>query len=426
MSRELEMHVIGGILLGKPDDLEKAFSMLTPKCFQSEFLASVYRNMRRQYRETGEITVAGAITDASADGIDDPAGMIRMCMDVVATGAALPYHAALLFGDYRKRLIADGASKLLTNFEADVSAEELISDLRKMAEVQSKLDEIQGGETSMSMLDSIVEYLNCLYSAEKKPMRTGIAGVDYVLGGFHKKRLYAISGRSGMGKSDFSVYVAMQLASKGHKVLYLSMEMTRQEIMGRIASSLAMIDGDILGDPDRCTPDQIAAVSKCLERVSKLPLVLDEQQEITQEDIYRKIRQHHPDVVFIDHIQLMKQDPYKKYWENAFETSKMMKRCAMNENIAIVELVQQNADVEKRKNKAALLSDLKGSDGIGNDADSVIFISAEKTENPLSGSESFEAKLEIVKNRQGKTGTVPFRWQPQYHRYIQVDTRRGT
>ena len=97
----------------------------------------------------------------------------------------------------------------------------------------------------------------------------------------------------------------------------------------------------------------------------------------------------------------------------------------METGTAIVELVQQNSEAEKRADKTANLSDLKGSDGIGNDADAVMFIRAEKSgkNDILSGNESVRAYLQIEKNRSGKTGTIQFNWQPQYHKYISIDNR---
>lgn len=421
MISELEMSVIGGILLSDESGLNKAFSILTPECFSDERLSNVYGNLRKQYQKTGEVSIPGAV-DGIAD--DEVPAFLVQCMDFVAIGSGLPYHTELLFDKYRKRLLAEGAARLTEGTAFDVPLETLLAELYQMQEVQAKLDEVQTGGSSLSLLDSIVEYLNSLYRPEAAPVKTGIGQLDRILGGFYRKRVYALSGRSGMGKSDFSVFIATKLAARGAKVLYLSMEMPRAEIMERIASSISVIDSAILNDPERRTAEQTAAVCKCLERIKSIPLTLDEQQNISAGDIVRKIKSHRPDVVFIDHIQLMEQNPYKKYWENAFENSKSLKRIAMQENVAVIELVQQNADVERRRDKTSTLADLKGSDGIGNDADTVMFISAQKGEEPLCGNQAFEARLEIVKNRQGKTGTVPLRWQPQYHRYMQVEVRR--
>ena len=240
-----------------------------------------------------------------------------------------------------------------------------------------------------------------------------------MLGGFAPKSINILSGRSGMGKSDFSIFLAVKLALQGVRVLYLSMEMPRTQIMARIASRVAMIDSRRLSDAKNLTEEERTTVAVLLERISKIPLVLDEQQGLTIAAIAAKIRKHRPQVIFVDHMQLMAQEnPSRQGWENLAETSRAMKRMAMNENVIFVELVQQNADIEKRGDKTPRMSDVKGTDGYTNDADTLMFIQADRSDDAMNSGESVDVRLFIAKNRNGSVGQLPFRWQPQFHRYL--------
>lgn len=421
-AHELEMSVIGGLLLSDGEEREAAFARLTPKCFESKELRKAYCNLREQHQEIGECDAIVA-----AEGLLFP-GILAECMDIAAIKGLLPYHATKLFDRYRRRVLARQMEEVNSGVAFGEPLSEILSKLTRALETQAKLDEIQDNSTSLGFVDSVIEYLGSLYAKSDLPVQTGVPLLDYILsGGYRPKSVNIISGRPGSGKSDFAVYLAVKMAVKGARVLYLTMEMPRTQIMERIASSLTGIDSADLADRREqgsvAYANRYACVIEALDKLSEIPLTFDEEQNLSPEDVERKIRQHRPEVVIIDHLGLMRRDPKKQPWQNAFDSSQELKKIAMKENIVLVELVQQNSEIEKRARKKAILSDLKGSDGLGNDADTVTFISTEKAENILSGEEAVAVTLEIVKNRHGKIGKIPFRWQPQYHRYIPVNTR---
>lgn len=412
---ECEMSVIGALLCSDDADaVQDAFCRITPKSFEDESLREIYKAIVRGYQEAGKTDYVLTMKDVP----EEYKRRILACMEMVPAPSLLPHYIDALCDQYRRRVLKGDVEKLQLSLAEEAPTEEIVRELSRATEVQGKLMEVQKS-TSMGMTESIVEYLNSLYRADQQPTKTGFEPLDQVLGGFAPKSINILSGRSGMGKSDFSIFLAVKLALQGVRVLYLSMEMPRTQIMARIASRVAMIDSRRLSDAKSLTEEERTTVAVLLERISKIPLVLDEQQGLTVAAIAAKIRKHRPQVIFVDHMQLMAQEsPSRQGWENLAETSRAMKRMAMNENVIFVELVQQNADIEKRGDKTPRMSDVKGTDGYTNDADTLMFIQADRSADAMNSGESVDVRLFIAKNRNGSVGQLPFRWQPQFHRYL--------
>ena len=417
---ECEMSVIGALLCSDNDEaLQTAFSRISPKAFSDESLQEIYKAIVKVWQETGK-TDCVLILKALPE---EYRARIPICMDLVPAPSLLPHYTAMLMDQYRRRVLSEDLTRLAGALREEVPTEEVLRDLNRAAEVQQKLAQVQKS-TSMDMLGSIIEYLNSLYRADEQPIKTGFAPFDKAVGGLPPKSVNIISGRSGMGKSDFAIFLAVKLAVQGVRVLYLSMEMPRTQIMARIASRVAMIDSRKLYDAKSLTTEERNTVSTLLERISKIPLILDEQQALTTADVAAKIRKHRPQVIVVDHMQLMaRESNYRQSWENLAETSRAMKRLAMNENVILIELVQQNADIEKRGDKTPRMSDVKGTDGYTNDADTLMFIQAERSQQSMSNGNSVDVQLFVTKARYAPPGVTAFRWQPQYHRYMAISDR---
>lgn len=417
---ECEMSVIGALLLSQDGGaIQSALCRIAPKAFEDETLRDIYKALKQTYRETERtdfVLTIQTLPDVSKE-------RAMACMELVPAPSLLPHYVDKLFDQYRRRVLLSDLGQMMVELETCVPTEEVLSSLHRSVEVQNKLGETQGS-TSLGMTDSIIEYLNSLYRSEAKPIPTGFPPLDSLIGGFAPKSVNILCGRSGMGKSDFAIFLAVKMAAQGVRVLYLSMEMPRTQVMARVASRVTRIDSSRLQDSARLTAEERTSVAVLLERISKIPLILDEQQGLTAEDVRAKIAAHKPQVVIIDHMQLMAQENTRKQgWENLAETSREIKRIAMNENVIFLELVQQNADVERRKDKSPVMSDVKGTDVYTNDADTLSFIQAEAAEKLLTEGDYLRVKLYVRKNRNGKRGVLEFCWQPQYHRYLTLIER---
>lgn len=403
------------------ENFQLILSKVTEKCFTSPVRRKYFHALKTVYQRNNAIDMASVLNEMG-EPRDSYANLLEESLSYAISQEMIPYHVERVYSEYRVRVLKsnlDAVTKMI-DYRSDPTS--ILEEFQKAVAAQEKLSELQNSSTSMGMVDSIIEYLRQLYSKSENGNKTGVYWLDHLLGGFAPKSYTVISGRSGQGKSDMSIYLATKLAAKGTRVLYLSMEMPRTQIIERIAARVSKTNSVKLRDK-QLSDAELTAVNQAIGALAELPITLDEQQNLTASDVFLKIKQHRPDVVFLDHIGLMKFDTGKKQWESVQQTSKELKQIAMKLNIAFVVLVQQNREVESRKDKQANLSDLKGSDSIGNDADAVLFISAEKPDHFLTGDEFVTATLQVAKNRHGSTGNIYFNWYPQYHKYVEQERR---
>ncbi len=419
---DIEKAVIGAIFATEDrENLEKTFATIDASFFTNGPLSKVYAEVKSQYQNFGTIDPLITCNNLGAE----YKKVIVACVNSVPSARLLPQYTIKLLQNYRKQLLYKDLEEIKESILINSPFDNIMQDVNNMVAKQEKLNEVQDSTTALDFLDSVVEFINSM-TKKNGAHKTGLKLLDYVLGGFMPGSVAVISGRSGMGKSDFAIYLALKLAINKARVLYLTMEMPRTQIVARIVSNVAQIDSVKIRD-NLLTQSEYATIATITDKLNNISLILDEQQNLSVNDIAAKVKKYKPDVVVIDHFGLMATDKYKKLWESIAQNSKDIKQLAMATGISVISLVQQGAQAEKRAEKTAYLSDLKGSDAINNDADVVMFIRSDKSgkDEILAGKESFDTTIQIEKNRHGRTGMLKFKWQPQYHKYFPVETREG-
>ncbi|MDD3429329.1 MAG: DnaB-like helicase C-terminal domain-containing protein, partial [Oscillospiraceae bacterium] len=225
-----------------------------------------------------------------------------------------------------------------------------------------------------------------------------------------------IAARPGGGKTDFSVNLVTRLALRFH-VSYFTLEMTRPQLLNRIASRITKINSNVIRT-HQTTATQKASVFKALELMqAQLHLIIDDKARLTIDELENKIIAQRPDVIFIDHVGLMQgSNPYTKKVEVLTEITGRLKEIAKKYNIAVVQLVQINREQEKRKG-APTMADLKGSGSFEEDCDSALFICPEITpaKDSPADEDYIQVQVRIAKNRNGPQTTLYYCWQQQFH-----------
>jgi replicative DNA helicase len=265
---------------------------------------------------------------------------------------------------------------------------------------------------------------------------TGFNHYDRMTGGFKRGRYDLLAGRTGMGKSAMAVKLAINPAKRGFGVLMFSMEMDPEELTGRMLSSIAWEDGGCVeyseAEKGRLTREQKDRLRKADERLKRLPIILDTDSALTMAAISARGRRHQArlagqgitlGVIIVDHIGLVK--PSNRYKGNMTaelgEVSQGLRALAKDLNVAVLGLAQLNREVENRDYKRPLLSDLRWSGDLEQDAYVVGLLyrpayylkdkhkdgSDEEIERLKLLSEcQHDLELSIAKNRGGPTGTV--------------------
>ena len=406
------MAVLGCIML-EPERAERIFSSLPAKCFGNEALRKVYAICRKRFKNDEPVDYVSLAT-ATGESV-----VLGECIELVPATSNTDGYIDLVIECYRKREIYSACMSLCEEaLNESTGADELTNGLERALGFQRRVMEARRDENAREFTDALLEYFDQLYAEKPKSWKTGFSRMNFLLGGLMPETFTVLAGRSGRGKTAFALNLAVNLA-RSCRVLYLSMEMPRKQLFDRIAARIAHIDGLAIRDGS-LTMEQKVKIQQEFDTLASggVQLVIDDCQVLTLDDLERKIIRWKPDVVFIDHVGLMKGNPRKQRWEVFTEISQALKKTAQNHKIAVFALAQQTSDVEKRTNKKANLSDVKGTDGFSNDADALLFINADL--EAIDGAAWVDASIQIVKNRNGSCGEIAYHWYPKYHEYVEV------
>jgi replicative DNA helicase len=254
---------------------------------------------------------------------------------------------------------------------------------------------------------------------------SGFRDLDEITGGFQPGNLIVLAARPSMGKSCLVTNIAENAALEyGKAVALFSLEMSQAELAQRFIASQAGIKGDELRK-GRVNEDRWPKIVKANNRLDRAPMWIDDSSDIGLLEIRSKTRRLHSQhegglgLVIVDYLQLLRADSRS---ENRAEVigqmSRGLKLLARELEIPVIALSQLNRGVEQRADKRPLLSDLRESGAVEQDADVVMFIYRDDYYNPKDSEHPGEAELIISKHRNGGLDTVTLTFQPEYPRFM--------
>lgn len=360
------------------------------------------------------ITVANAAQ--AATGRDCKALLVQMadtCPSVTNIGS----YAAQILEDYRYELLQADLMKCMAKDAMD--ADSVCRQLRRTLAMQDAISTTQA-DTTAREFDAVLETALAQLDEPDTSLKLGWPELDRY-GVFHRGRTCVVAGRPGCGKTDFSINLASRL-SKKYRVYYLTLEETAEALMDRILSKVSRIDSGKLTNKT-LTPREREIINNTAGILRRHHnMMLDADSNLTIDGLEAKLIQHKPDIAFIDHIGLLSPtDPRQTEYQSIREITRRLKVAAMKMGIVIVELCQINrAGVKGNEGRFCNLEDLRGSGTIEQDANSAIFVENRKPEDSkdLRGEDAYQdTAVMYAKNREGPTGVVSMRWQPQYHQW---------
>ena len=305
-------------------------------------------------------------------------------------------------------------------------AEQMVLDVSGQTQSESSFALI--GEVVLSNLDK----LNALqqHDGAITGVPTGFKDVDHVFNGLQKSDLILVAARPAMGKTAFTLNIAQNVTMLYDKtVAFFSLEMGKEQLVGRILSSVAGVSSEKLRRANM-DPTDWEKVIAAADRMSKSKLFIDDTPGLTVQDMRSKLRrlkvEHGLDLVIVDYIQLMQGRNSGKGSENrqqeVSEISRNLKLIAREFNVPLIALSQLSRSVESRPDKRPVLSDLRESGSLEQDADIVIFLYRDKyyDENSEKGD---NAEVLIRKHRNGSVGTVELRFIGELTQFKDVEFR---
>ena len=306
------------------------------------------------------------------------------------------------------------------------SAEQRIFDIRRGKS-------IKGLQRLNEVLFETFERLDRLNSPDKDLYRgipTGIRELDNTITGLNRSDLIIMGARPGMGKTSFALNIARHVSITCNKrVAFFSLEMSKEQLAARVLSAEAMVGGTKLRTGELTESDWTRLV-EAGDILSKAELYLDDSPGITVPEMKAKIRRlKDVDAVFIDYLQLMNSAKrIDNRVQEISEITRSLKIMAKELNIPVVTLAQLARAGEKRQEHRPVLSDLRDSGSIEQDADIVLFLYrdayyANEAKSPEEVDKN-SAECIVAKNRHGDLRSVPLHWQGEFMRFTSQEVVR--
>lgn len=252
---------------------------------------------------------------------------------------------------------------------------------------------------------------------------TGLKELDEMTSGLQDSDLIIIAARPSMGKTALALNIAQHAAEKANKsVLIFSLEMSSSQLVQRMISSEAFVDSNKIRTGDLNGTEDWRPITVSAENLAKTKITISDKPGITLAElrsICRRRQLEEPiDLIVIDYMQLMSGNKRTENRQNEIsEISRGLKQVAREFNCPVVCLSQLARGPEARLDKRPILSDLRDSGSIEQDADVVMFLYRDSYYNKEQASNPYEAELNIAKQRNGPTGKINLRWVAKYTKF---------
>ncbi len=425
---ELEKTILGAILLDF-NALNRVEGILTPQKFfdprNGLIIESVLR-LKSQNLPIDILTVTQTLRKNNQLSEAGGAMYLSELTNRVASTANLEVWALQLTEMYLKRELSKAASRIAElALSPEVDPFELYNQFS--AELTDLIrDNLKGQSMHVSTITP--ETSQSIEAREKTGVAgipTGIRAIDGVLGGHQKSDLVYIAARPGMGKTSFAISVLLNMAQQGKPVAFFSLEMSKVQIVFRMASILSGLNAEMLAK-HRLDRDSKVKYYQIVDRINALPIYIDDNAALSIYDLKTRIRtlreKYKIEAVFIDYVQLIAAAKSKtaNREQEVSAISRGLKLIAKENDLPVIALAQLSRSLETRSDKRPMLSDLRDSGSLEQDADVVSFLFRQDYYDKNSGINN--AEFIIAKHRNGRTGFVNVNFTPETMHY--TDTQK--
>lgn len=430
---EAEQAILGSMLTDK-DAVITGIEILKPEDFYRNDNSIIFEAMLNLYNKAEEVDLITVKSELESMGKFDKIGGIEYLAELpekVPTTANVEKYAKIVEEKAGLRNLIKTANEII---ELGYDPTEDLDDI--MAGAEKKIIDLmqnknQKGYSKISdILVNTVSELEELYN-QKKPISgisTGYPDLDRMTAGLQKSELILLAARPGMGKSALALNIATNVALKENiPVVIFNMEMSKEQLVKRILSSEAMIDSNKLKTGKLDAPDW-ANLADAMGIFADAGIYIDDTADITATDIRSKCRklklEKNIGLIVIDYLQLIKANSKKNATreQEISEISRALKILAKETNVPVIALSQLSRSIEQRAEHRPMLSDLRESGSIEQDADIVMFLYRDEVYNPESPKKNM-VEVIIEKNRSGTRGSIDLGWIGKHTKFVNLERR---
>ena len=419
-SLEAEQSVLGAMLIDSrcvPD----VIGILKPEDFFLRQNREIYETIYTMFNFSQVIDPVTVLTAMQERGVDASTDYLKQLMEITPTAANVVRYANIVRDKAMLRALATAAGEIAetvyqgvgTPAEILESAEKKIYALRK-GERGDSMEHI--GTVLHKVFDRLAELAQS--DSDIPGLSTGLVDLDRKINGLNRSDLLLIAARPAMGKTSFALNIALNVAKKyGQTVAFFSLEMSREQLAMRLLSGESFVDSQKMAT-GKLSDEEWSKLAMASAALSQTDIRVDDNPSITVAEMNAKCRRlDNLGLVLIDYLQLMTGSGYGRQAENRVnvvsDISRALKIMAKELNVPVICLSQLSRGPESRQDKRRILSDLRESGAIEQDADEVLFLYRDDYYHENS-EEKNVAECIVAKNRHGETGTVKLQWLPQY------------
>src|SRR5690606_30434775 len=315
--------------------------------------------------------------------------------------------------------------------DAGTTAEKVDAVQRLFLDIGVRTDE--GPRSARDLMPSVLDRLEKLSQSDSAitGLPTGLTDFDHMTSGLQPADLVIVAARPSMGKTAFAMNIAEHVALKQRlPVLVFSMEMPAEQLLMRMAASVGRVPFEHVRVPSRMREEDWPRLTKATTEIAHAAIHIDETPAMTPAQIRaraRRFKQRHGcGLIVVDYLQLMQVPGYKPGQRTAeiTEASRSLKALAKELNVPVIALSQLNRSLESRQDKRPIMSDLRESGAIEQDADLIVFLYRDEVYHELVGDNDPRrgvAEIIIGKQRNGSIGKVHAAFLGQYVRFDNCD-----
>ena len=424
---DAEMSVLGAMLI-KKEAITQAQELLKADDFYREAHRLVYESMLELAADSEPVdlvTLAEALRKKELLEKIGGISFLTQLANYTPTAANLVYHAKIVKEKSELRHLIDAATEIASNaYEATDDVTDIMDDAEKKILAVAGSQATGGFEPIKDIVINAIDHVETIYENKGglTGIDTGFTDLNNMTSGLQKSDLVLVAARPSMGKTAFTLNIATFAAMHGHTVAFFSLEMSKEQLVQRMLCSEGGIDSQrlrtgTLGDED--WSNLIATADK----VSKAKLFIDDTAGIGVMELRSKARrlkaEHGLDLIVIDYLQLMQgrsKGGDNSRQQEVSEISRSLKALARELDVPVVALSQLSRSVESRTVKKPMLSDLRESGSLEQDADIVMFLYREDYYDQETERKNITEVI-IAKHRNGPIGTIELFFQKEFTKF---------
>jgi replicative DNA helicase len=430
-SIDAERSVLGSILIDR-DGIIQVASLLTPGDFYDPSHAIVYDAMIELFsrnRPIDSVTVREVIDDKKElESIGGNAFLAELMSSVFTSANIFQYAQIIKNKSVLRKLIRAGNEIIMHGFDEAAETTELLEKSEKslfsvtQTFIQNKLVPLR------DILNARYEEFAAIHAdpglAERNSISTGYKSFDLKIGGFKRGDLVILAARPSMGKTAMALNFAQNVAKKWRNVAVFSLEMSKEQLTDRLIAAAMGVDSWKLAK-GQLSEDDFSKMGDALETLSKSKIYLDDSPAgeglLSIKSKARRLKMESGlDLIIIDYLQLMSSGNNMNRVQEVSDISRGLKSLARELDVPVVALSQLSRALEARPDKRPVMSDLRESGSIEQDADIIAMLYRDDYYNEFSETPGITSVI-IRKNRNGPTGTVDLKFEKSQQKFYEIE-----